>query len=163
MPDQMIQAKVVDYAFDSKNAVQYCPKWEVEFNVTKGRVHIPAVGMSADFDHQLFWLKTLGGRWVFDFDRANSSNTAMKLFFCRECGQPFSRFTEIGTHTNQYHNKNEAIIKQAQQDAEDEAEIKAVSEQYAIDAAKEAERKSLAARLADARAKAAASSVAAQE
>src|SRR5271157_4341783 len=128
MPDHIIQAKCVDKCLDSVNAVQYYPQDVCEFNLTTGKV--TRYDGVFSFDRQLFWLKTLGGRWVFDFDRANSSNTALRIFFCKDCGQPFDRLSEIGTHANERHNKTKAIVEKANAefDAETEEQLLTAAE-----------------------------------
>ena len=110
MAEQIIQAKCIDKAFDSRNAIQYYPNDVV--NIDLGNEH----------QRKLVWLKTLGGRWVFQFDRANSSNTALRIFFCKECGQPFERLSEIGTHSNSMHNAKKAIVDRTQAENADEEE-----------------------------------------
>ena len=132
--DHIIKAKVTDYAFDSTNQLQYCPGWEVEFNVTKGTVSIPATGYSIGFVRQLFWLRTPTGRWIFQFDRANSSDTALRLFFCKECGMPFGKLNELGTHTRENGGRCNKLTKQIAKtvaDDEDAAEEQAIKEQLA--------------------------------
>ena len=120
MADHIISAKCVDKCLDSKNAVQYYPNDLCEFNLTTGRV--TRYDGVFPFDRQLFWLKTLGGRWVFDFDRASSSNTALRIFFCKDCGQPFDKLSEIGTHSNQFHKPIKKVIAASQEIESDEEE-----------------------------------------
>lgn len=132
--DHIIEATVFDYAFDSKNCVQYCPGWKIEFNVTTGRMTIPETRFSAGFERHLFWLRTPSKKWVFTFDRANSSNTMLGLFFCKECGHPFDKLTGLGTHNNEFHNKTKAHIGKVQAENDDEAEAAAIQEQLKIEA-----------------------------
>ena len=112
MADHIIQAKCVDKCFDASHAVQYYPNDLCEFNLTTGRV--TRYDGVYPFDRQLFWLKTLGGRWVFDFDRANSSNTALRIFFCKDCGQPFDRLSDIGNHASSVHDAKKAKVSKDQ-------------------------------------------------
>jgi hypothetical protein len=113
MADHIITAKCIDKCLDSHNAIQYLPGDVCEFNVTEGRV--TRYDGIFSFDRQLFWLKTLGGRWVFEFDRAESSNTVLRLFFCKDCGQPFDKFNAIGTHANEFHKPIKKAIAEAQE------------------------------------------------
>src|ERR1017187_8797867 len=88
----IVTVKCTSHAFDSKNALQYFPGREYQIDL-------------ADRDQRkLVWLKTLGGKWVFQFDRANTKiPTALHLFLCKVCGQPFDRLQELGNHTNSVH------------------------------------------------------------
>ena len=127
MAEQIITAKCVDKAFDSKNAIQYYPN------------DIVQIDLANPDQRKLVWLKTLGGKWVFQFDRANSSNTALRIFFCKECGQPFDKFTELGTHANESgHNKAKKIVAAAQADNADAEEEAALAKLRADEAAEEA-------------------------
>ena len=115
MAEKIIQAKCVDKAFDSKNAIQYYPGDEVD------------IDLSNKDQRKLVWLKTLGGRWVFEFDRANSSSTELRMFFCKDCGQPFDRFTDMGTHCTSQHNKSKKMVGKAQAENADEEEERALA------------------------------------
>ena len=106
----IVQVKCIDKAFDSKNAIQYYPG------------DIVNIDLSNNDQRKLVWLKTLGGRWVFEFDRAGSSNTALRIFFCKDCGQPFEKLSEIGNHANQYHKPIKKVIADAQAANSDEEE-----------------------------------------
>jgi len=116
MADHIIRAKCVDKSFDSTNAFNYLPGDLCEFNVTTGKVTVGGSNGSTTlgFDRQLFWLKTLGGRWAFDFDRANSSSTADRIFFCKECGQPFDRLSDIGNHASSVHEAKKPKVSKEQ-------------------------------------------------
>jgi len=136
--DHIIKAKVFDYAFDSTNQLQYCPGWEVEFNVTKGTVKIPATGYTIGFVRQLFWLKTQGKRnWIMQFDRASSTSVKDRLWFCKECGQPFDRLSEFGNHTKTEHNKTKAIVDQTHAQEADDEEQRLLAEADALEAGAE--------------------------
>src|ERR1017187_9968758 len=101
-----VTAKCIDKAFDSRNAIQYYPGDIVNIITDRNqRKSASDIDLSDQYQRRLVWLKTLGGRWVFEFDRANSSNTALRIFFCKECGQPFDKLSEIGTHSNSVHSK----------------------------------------------------------
>jgi hypothetical protein len=91
------------------------------------------------FDKQLFWLKTLGGRWVFVFDRANCSNTALRIFFCKECGQPFDKLSDIGTHANSVHSKLKVHVGKTLAEDADELEEKLLAERRASEEAEQVE------------------------
>ena len=122
MADHIIQAKCVDKCLDSKNAIQYLNGDLCEFNLTTGKVF--RSDGTFPFDRQLFWLKTLGKRWVFDFDRADSSNTALRIFFCKECGQPFDRLSDLGNHASSIHDAKKPISNKMQAVMDDEEEEK---------------------------------------
>ena len=126
MSDQqphIITAKCISHAFDSKNAWQYFPGLEYQ------------IDLSNKDQRKLVWLKTLGGRWIFVFDRANSSSTAHRIFFCKECGQPFDRLSEIGTHTRSQHNTNKALVDKTHVINDDEEEEKLLAERRAAEEA----------------------------
>ena len=110
MADSIIQAKCIDKAFDSRNAIQYYPGDIID------------IDFSNEHQRKLVWLKTLGGRWVFQFDRANSSNTALRIFFCKDCGQPFDKLSAIGTHAIEVHKAKDADARKAQAANADEEE-----------------------------------------
>src|ERR1017187_6414542 len=112
----IIQAKCVDKAFDSKNAIQYYPGDVVD------------IDLSNRDQRKLVWLKTLGGKWVFQFDRANSSNTGDRMFFCKECGQPFDKLSDIGTHANSKHSKLKVHVGKTLAEDADEDEEKLLAE-----------------------------------
>lgn len=129
MSDKLtITAKVIAHAFDSPHAVQYMPNDQIEFTMdstdytNSGIVRNLTTGYTARFSRQLFYLRTPRGKWIFDFDRAGSSNTELRMFFCKECGEPFDRLNAIGTHTREKHNKTEAIAKRTQRENDDEEE-----------------------------------------
>lgn len=117
----IIQAKCIDHCMDSMNCVQYFPGDLCEFNMTTGRVS-RCDGVFA-FTRQLFWLKTQRGKWTFEFDRANSSDSQLRIFFCRECGQPFDNLNEIGTHSREFHNKNKVAAPKVEAEPESEEKI----------------------------------------
>src|SRR5208283_2534053 len=135
MPDHIIQAKCVDKCLDSVNAVQYYPQDVCEFNLTTGRV--TRYDGVFPFDKQLFWLKTLGGRWIFDFDRASSSNTALRIFFCKDCGQPFDKLSAIGTHANEFHKPIKKVVAETQAANSDEEEEQLLAVRRAAEEAEE--------------------------
>jgi len=136
MADHIIQAKCVNKAFDSRNAFNYIPGDLCEFNVSTGKVILNGT-MTLSFDRQLFWNTSLGGRWSFEFDRANSSNTALRIFFCKDCGQPFDRLSEIGNHANQFHKPIKKIIAEAQEANSDEEEEQLLALRRAAEEAEE--------------------------
>src|ERR1017187_1732078 len=118
-----VTAKCIDKAFDSRNAIQYYPGDIVNIITDRSqRKSASDIDLSDQYQRRLVWLKTLGGRWVFEFDRANSSNTALRIFFCKECGQPFDKLSEIGTHANSLHNKTKGIVSKTQAANSDEEE-----------------------------------------
>jgi hypothetical protein len=63
-------------------------------------------------------------KWVIDFDRANANCPEHRMFFCKDCGQPFERLNDIGTHTREFHNPTTKIVERAQAEAEAETEEK---------------------------------------
>jgi len=139
MPEQFIQAKCVDKAFDSRNAIQYYPGDVVRIIYNeKDRQDYRDINLSDPHQRKLVWLKTLGKRWVFDFDRSAASNPSVRIFFCKECGQPFDKFTEMGNHAKEAHKakKDKAAIEEALAIDADEAEEQALA---ALRAAEEAE------------------------
>ena len=120
----IIEAKCIDKAFDSKNAVQYYPGDVVNIDLTNKD------------QRKLVWLKTLGGRWVFVFDRANSSSTADRMWFCKECGQPFDRLSDIGNHASSVHDAKKAKVSKDQQAImDDEEEERLLAERRALEEA----------------------------
>lgn len=140
MDDHIIKAKVFDYAFDSKNLLQYCPGWEVEFNVTKGTVSVPVSGYTSGFERHLFWLRTPSGKWIMQFDRANSSSTKDRLFFCKDCGQPFDRLSDHGTHIREKDgkcNKMKKHVDRSKEEAAAEEEERLIAAALASEAGEE--------------------------
>lgn len=130
MPDHIITAKCIDHAFDSPYAEQYWPNDQLVFNVTTGRVKNLTKGTEAGFTRQLFWLKTVSGRrWVMEFDRSTAGNTHLRLWFCKECGQPFDRLSDSGNHANSAHNKMQNIVAQTQKENADKEEEEMVARQ----------------------------------
>lgn len=103
-----VTVKVIAHAFDSDNAIQYFPGDVVQLDLAN------------PFERKLVSLRTPRGKWVVDFDRANSSDPAIHMFFCKQCGEPFERLNELGTHDRQYHNKTKVAAALAKQDADDE-------------------------------------------
>src|SRR5690242_7080822 len=106
----IVTAKVISHAFDSKNAIQYWPNDIVD------------IDLSNPDQRKLVWLRTPRGRWIFEFDRSVASDPAGRIWFCKECGQPFEKVNEIGTHNHQFHNQTKALIENSQAEAEDELE-----------------------------------------
>lgn len=134
MPDHIITAKCIDKCMDSMNVVQYFPNDMCEFNISTGKVN--RFDGVYSFDRQLFTLKSLGGKWVFQFDRANASNTGLRLFFCKECGQPFNKLSELGTHSRSTdHNKDAAHVAKTKRENADEEEERLVAERLKAEAA----------------------------
>ena len=126
MSDQhIIVAKCTAHAFESRNAVQYFPGLEYQ------------IDLADKYQRKLVWLKTQTGKWIFQFDRADSSSTAHRIFFCKECGQPFDRLSEIGTHTRSQHNKTKATVDNAQAANADEEEERLLAERRAAEEAEE--------------------------
>src|ERR1035438_6077685 len=123
----IIQAKCVDKAFDSKNAIQYYPGDVVD------------IDLSNKDQRKLVWLKTLGGKWTFEFDRANSSNTADRMFFCKECGQPFDKLNEIGTHAREKHSNTKTMVGKSEAIEADAEEEKLLAERRAAEEAEQVE------------------------
>ena len=125
----IIQAKCVDKAFDSKNAIQYYPGDVVD------------IDLSNKDQRKLVWLKTLGGKWVFQFDRANSSNTADRMFFCKEtgCGQPFEKLNEIGTHAREKHSNIKTMVGKSEAIEADDEEERLLAERRAAEEAEQVE------------------------
>ncbi len=135
MAESIIQAKCVDKAFDSRNATQYYPGDVVRVIYNeKDRQDYRDINLADVHQRKLVWLKTLGGRWVFDFDRANASNTQVRIFFCKECGRPFELLTELGTHTRSDHNKTKAITDSAKKQNDDEEEAELLARRLAEEA-----------------------------
>ena len=108
----VVHARCIAHAFDSVNAVQYWPGQEYDLDLANKD------------QRKLVWLRTPRGKWIFDFDRANSSNTDILMFFCKECGQPFELLNELGTHSRDLHSKNDKTAKLAK--AESDAEVEAM-------------------------------------
>lgn len=110
----IVHVKCISHAFDSRNAVQYFPGYEYDLDLADRE------------QRKLVWLKTdskINPKWIFQFDRASSSNTACRIFFCKECGTPFDRLQDLGNHTKTEHppNKKDADITQSiEADAEEE-------------------------------------------
>ena len=117
----IVTAKVIAHAFDSKNAIQYFPGDTVQLDLANRD------------QRKLVWLRTPRGKWIFEFDRANSNSPALRMFFCTHCGQPFDKFNEMGTHMNEFHNKLKAISEQAKRDAADELEEKLLANEPIVD------------------------------
>ncbi len=133
MQDQnWLPAKAVDGALESRGAIQYRNGDTFRIIYSEGdRSSLLDINLADKYQRRLVWLKTLGGRWVIDFDRANASNTSIRMFFCKKCGQPFDKLNDIGTHDRSVHNKAKAIAdaSQAEEDAEIEAKLLAEAEQ----------------------------------
>jgi len=123
MDSHIVTAKVIAHAFDSKNAIQYFPNDKVELDLANPD------------QRKLVWLRTPRGKWIFEFDRANSSDTALRIFFCKQCGQPFETLNAIGTHTREFHNKNKALAEQAQAEEDAETEEKLIAQRLKDEAA----------------------------
>ena len=121
MAERIIQAKCVDKAYDSKNGIQYYPGDMVD------------IDLSNRDQRKLVYLKTLGGRWVFVFDRANSSSTADRIFFCKECGQPFDRLSDIGNHASSAHKAKNPISNKLEAANADEEEERLLAERRAAE------------------------------
>lgn len=166
MADRQIifKAKCNTHCMDSRNCVQYMPNDVVEFNVNEGTV--TRYDGVFKFDRQLFWLKTPRGKWIFEFDRASCSDPVQRLWFCKECGQPFTKFTEMGSHVNSAHNRAKAVVAKTQAenaDVEEEEAVQAELARVEVERALEAEeqqrlsyerdtkRQEMAARLAEAK------------
>ena len=111
-PKYVVTANVIAHAFDSRNAIQYFPGDVVELD------------LSNRDQRKLVWLKTPRSKWIFQFDRAGASDPSVRMFFCKECGQPFESLNEVGTHTNEQHNKVKAIVNQAKTEADAETEAR---------------------------------------
>lgn len=140
MATEPITAKCVDKAFDSKNAIQYYPNDVVRIIYSEDdRQFIQDINLADRHQRKLVWLKTLGGRWVFEFDRANASSTQLRIFFCKECGQPFDKLSDIGTHANSQHNKIKVHTDKTKAEDVDMAEEEAIQELLAKEAAEDAE------------------------
>ena len=123
----IVTAKVIAHAFDSKNAIQYFPGDVVELDLANPH------------QRKMVWLKTPRGRWIFEFDRANSSDTDINMFFCKDCGEPFEKLNQLGTHNRQFHNNDK--IKQAEVQAEnDEAEERRLRAEHKAAAKSQAEK-----------------------
>lgn len=129
-----ISGKCIAHAMESSRTVQYFPG--CMFNMIydeKDRQSLLDINLADVQQRKMVWLKTPRGKWVIDFDRANASDTPLRIFFCGECGQPFDRLNDIGTHSNAEHNKGKKAAKQAQADneAEEEARLLAEAEESA--------------------------------
>jgi hypothetical protein len=127
------RARCIAHAFDSLNAVQYFPGDVVDFSITEDKAIAKNItnGMETPFSRQLLWLRTPRGRWVFEFDRAGCSDPSLRLWFCKDCGQPFDRLNEHGTHVNQYHSNKTIAAGKAQAAELDVEEERLVQEQIA--------------------------------
>ena len=124
-PKHIVTVKCIAHAFDSKNAMQYFPGYTYDLD------------LSDKDQRKLVWLRTPRGKWIFDFDRANSSNTVIRIFFCKECGQPFEKLSEIGNHTNSLHNRGKAIIDKTQAANADEEEERLLAEKLSAEQAED--------------------------
>lgn len=123
-----IQAKCIDKAFDSKNAIQYYPGDVVD------------IDLSNKDQRKLVWLKTLGGKWVFVFDRANSSSTALHMFFCKTCGQPFDKLNDLGNHSrSEAHSQDDIIVKRTKVEDADTEEERLLAKRRAAEEAEDSE------------------------
>ena len=124
-----ISGKATAHAMESSRTVQYFPG--CIFNIIydeKERQSLLDINLSDKDQRKMVWLKTPRGKWVIDFDRANASETALRIFFCGECGQPFDTLNAIGTHTRSEHNKGKKATEQIKVDEEAEEEAKLLAE-----------------------------------
>lgn len=127
MEKRIISAKCISHAFESKNALQFYPGDTVE------------IDLADKYQRRLVWLKTTQGprgKWVFEFDRANSSDPMIRLWFCKDCGEPFDQFAAMGNHVNAEHgNKAKREVAEAQEfeAAQEEERIVAQLQQREID------------------------------
>ena len=89
----IVKAKCIAEAFDSKNAWLYHAGDVVDLDLSD-----PNKRKLAD-------LTTPTGKWIFEFDRAGSSDPKINLFFCEKCGQRFGALNELRTHSRSVHKK----------------------------------------------------------
>ncbi len=112
----IVTAKVIAHAFDSKNAIQYFPGDVVQLDLANRD------------QRKLVWLRTPRGKWIFEFDRANSNSTALRMFFCKDCGQPFDKLTDLGTHSREHHNNTKIIVGKSEAIEADKEEARLLAE-----------------------------------
>lgn len=137
---QPIPAKAVDGAFESRGAVQYRKGDTMRIIYSEGdRTSILDINLADKYQRPLVWLKTLGGRWVIDFDRASASDTSLRIFFCATCGQPFDKLNEIGTHTREKHKNIKTEIDKSEAIEADLEEEKAIAAKLAEEAKQQIE------------------------
>lgn len=81
----------------------------------------------------LSWKMGTQQKWIFEFDRASSSDPMNRIWFCNQCGHPFLVFSEMGTHVNAEHgNKVKREVAEAQKLEAELIEESAVNEQQRL-------------------------------
>ena len=81
----------------------------------------------------LSWKFGTEHRWIFQFDRAASSDPMNRIWFCNQCGQPFFVFSEMGNHVNAEHgNKVKREVAEALKLEAELVEEAAVNEQQRL-------------------------------
>lgn len=69
----------------------------------------------------LSWQFGTQKRWCFEFDRSANSNPAEGVWFCKDCGAYFDKFTDLGTHcTSTHQSKAKKQVAEAQAREEEE-------------------------------------------
>lgn len=119
----IVPAKCIAPCMESRNCIQYRPN-DV-FNIITDeseRQRLQDVNLADKYQRRLVWLDTLRGKWIIEFDRAQCSHPELSLWFCKECGKPFEKLSQIGTHNNSVHNKTKATLEAAKQAEDDEPE-----------------------------------------
>lgn len=125
----IVPAKCIAPCMESRNCIQYQPN-DV-FNIITDeseRQRLQDVNLADKYQRRLVWLDTLRGKWIIEFDRANCSHPELRIWFCTECGEPFERLNDIGTHNNSVHNKTKAVIAAAKQAAAEDDEPETADE-----------------------------------
>jgi uncharacterized Zn finger protein (UPF0148 family) len=90
----------------------------------------------------LSWKLGTQAKWVFEFDRANSSDPMNRIWFCNQCGMPFFVFSEMGNHVNAEHgNKTKREVAEAQKLEAELVEEAAVNEQQRLAQVEEEKRR----------------------
>jgi len=134
----VLQAKLTDWAFESNNAIQYVKDEIVNIIYDeRDRQSFKDVNLADKHQRKLVEGKTLGGRWVFMFDRANASDTNARIWFCKDCGEPFYKLSEIGTHTRSKHNPTDKLMNKTKQENDDEEEERLLAAKIAEEAAED--------------------------
>ena len=129
-----LPAKCIAHCMESKNCIQYLPNdmFNIIYSERERQSQLD-VNLSDEYQRRLVYLKTPRGKWIITFDRAEASDTALRIFFCKECGEPFDRLNDIGTHTRAEHNKDKKRAENIKADTNAEVEAELLAE---VDAGK---------------------------
>lgn len=121
----VVMAKCTYESFESHYATKFYPGDTAQ------------IDLADQYQRRLAWLKSPMGKWVFEFDRAGSSDPMIRIWFCKDCGSPFDKFSDMGNHVNAEHGnsaKREVAAAQEFEAAQEEERIVARLQQQELDA-----------------------------